>query len=113
MRMPPSGRPSILLLLVLAAGLAAAFASAVSAHEMMCCAEGMDAETPGCAWLGAGDCCTEAPVAPASSSPTPPTPAACGALPLPVVGTAPAAISSCALLPPSAHAALRTTILRL
>jgi len=111
--MPCSGRKraSLLLLLVLAAGLVAAGAgAAASAQEMPCCPDGMG-EQVGCTWLGAADCCTATPSAP--PSPTPSAPAACGATLLPALHAAPAVLPSCALAPPNAHAALRTTVLRL
>lgn len=115
-RMPTSGRKraSLALLLVLAVGLVAAgVGAAANAREMMCCSESMETRASGCAWLGAGDCCTAAPTAPAPSSPAPPAPASCGALTLAAFGAGPAAIPSSALAVPNAHAALRNTVLRL
>ncbi len=83
--MPIPGRKpaSLVLLLVLAAGLAAAGgAAATGAQEMACCPATMDS---GCTWLGAGDCCPERPAAPASTQAATPAPAACCALTLPAL----------------------------
>ena len=92
------------MLLVLAAGLAAAGAAvAASTQEMACCPAGMDSGVKGCTWLGAGDCCPERPAAPAPSSAAAPAPAAFAA---PITGAfAPAP----ATLPASASHAQRTT----
>ena len=78
--MPISGRKraSLVLLLVLVAGLAVAGAAAAAgAQEMACCPAGMDS---GCTWLGAGDCCPERPTAQAPAQATVAAPSACGAI---------------------------------
>ncbi len=80
-------RASLVLLLVLAAGLVLAGAAAAgNAQEMACCPAGMES---GCTWLGAGDCCPERPVAQARSFGATPSAAACGVLTLPAVSSLP------------------------
>jgi hypothetical protein len=111
--MPLSGRKraSLVLLLVLAAGLVVAgAAAAASVQEMGCCPAGVASTASGCTWLGAGDCCPERPAASAPSSAAPPVPASCGALTLPAVPSAPAALPACVS---HAQRTLRTSVLRL
>lgn len=94
MPLPGRKRASLVLLLVLAAGLAAAgSAAAAGTQGMECCPAGM--MESGCTWLGAGDCCPERPTT------TSPPQAAVAA---PLAGTtiampAPAAISHPAAVP--------------
>jgi len=85
------------LLLVLAAGLAAAgAAAAASVQDMECCPAGMESSATGCTWLGAGDCCPERPAAPAPSNAAAPAPAVFTALPTAALAAAPAALPACA-----------------
>jgi hypothetical protein len=116
--MSPSGRrrASLLVLLVLAAGLAFAAAGAAfaaSAHEMACCpAEAGDER--GCAWLGAGDCCPERPSAraPAGTNGAPPSAAHASTPAAPPSAFAAAAVPSRAFAASSAHLS-RSAVLRL
>jgi len=104
-------RASFGLLLILAAGLAlAGAAAAASAHEMSCCAAGMDSGASGCAWLGAGDCCPERPAAQAPSNAAPPAPAASTPLLLVAPAGASPALPLCLSLAPHAS---RSSVLRL
>jgi hypothetical protein len=104
-------RASFGLLLILAAGLAlAGAAAAASAHEMSCCAAGMDSGASGCTWLGAGECCPERPTAPAPSNAAPPAPASFTPLILPASAGAPIALPLCVLHAPHAS---RSSVLRL
>ena len=101
-------RASLVLLLVLAAGLAAAGgAAAAGAQEMACCPAGM--VESGCTWLGASDCCSERPTAPAPTQAATSAPAGCGVSTLTAVPGALLALPASAILPPAAprHLVLR------
>ena len=113
MSLPGRHRASLLLLLVLAAGLAAAGAAAAaagSAQEMACCPAGMESPANGCTWLGAGDCCSEQPAAPAPSSAATPAPPGFAALTASALSAAPATLPACAS---HAQRTARSQILRL
>ena len=107
--MPTPGwkRASLILLLVLAAGLALAGAAAACAQEMACCPAGMES---GCTWLGASDCCPERSTTPAPTSTATPPAAACSLLTLPTVSGSLLALPARAILP---QAAPRNLVLRL
>jgi hypothetical protein len=111
--MPTPGRKraSLVLLLVLAAGLAAAGAAAASGtQDMACCPMGSEMEARGCTWLGASDCCAERPTAPAPPSAAPPGPPICPALILPAASSRAIALAPVA---PTLPTPLRTVVLRL
>jgi len=111
MPLPDRKRASLVLLLILAAGLGVAgAAAAASVQEMACCPATAAAAASPCAWLGAGDCCPERPVAPAPSNTAPPAPASCAALTLPVLSAAPAALPAGASRAPHTP---RNSVLRL
>jgi len=108
MSLPGRKRASLVLLLVLAAGLALAGAAAAgSAQDMACCPAGMES---GCTWLGASDCCPERPTVPAPTQAATSAPAACGVSTLPAVASALLALPGRAILP---AAAPRNLVLRL
>ncbi len=111
--MPTPGRKraSLVLLLVLAAGLAAAGAAAATGNQdMACCPMGTEMEARGCTWLGASDCCPERPTVSAPPSPAAPAPPVCPALTLPGVD---ATATSFAPAAPRLPTPLRTVVLRL
>ena len=82
MPLPGRKRASLVLLLVLAAGLATAGAAAAAAEAAMGCCPATAAESTGCVWLGSAECCPERPAAPTPVNAAPPAPAA-SALPTP------------------------------
>ena len=101
-------RASLVLLLILAAGLVLAGAAAASrAQDMACCPAGVESD---CTWLGASDCCPERPMAPAPTSTATPPAAASSVLTLPTVTGALFALPARAI--PS-EAAPRHLVLRL
>jgi hypothetical protein len=76
MPLPRRTHASLVLLLVLAAGLGtAAAAGAAALGEASCCPATLEAEAA-CTWLGTADCCPERPVAPAPVSAAPAAPPA-------------------------------------
>jgi hypothetical protein len=110
MPLPVRKRASLVLLLVLATGLAAAaVAGAAATQDMSCCPAGMEGER-GCTWLGGSDCCPERPNAPAPSNAAPPAPAACSAVAAPAFAPAPAALANDA---PVLASRARSLVLRL
>ena len=110
MRLAPRKRASWLLLLVLAAGLAVAGASAATgSQEMSCCPVEMG-ETRGCVWLGAADCCPERP---SVCAPAQPATAPVAARPAPAFALLVPAPAWLPPLAPTLPSPTRTIVLRL